>query len=100
MFIRWFWKQKVKVIRAEGCVRAAEQLKKRVLIPDLICAHPGWGEPLFLKASGRMLLCFVIKNFFIMSMALILILILNFKRNVVGILRQNCYEECLFAFNT
>ena len=39
-----------KIIRAEGCARAAEQLRARGLMPDLVCAHPGWGEPLFLKA--------------------------------------------------
>jgi len=49
-----------KIIRAEGCARAAEQLKAKGFTPDLICAHPGWGEPLFLKAvwPNAPLLCY------------------------------------------
>ena len=39
-----------KVIRADACAMASEQLKSKGFMPDLICAHPGWGESLFLKA--------------------------------------------------
>ena len=49
-----------KVIRADGCAQAAEQLKSKGFTPDLICAHPGWGEALFLKAvwPDAPLLCY------------------------------------------
>ena len=38
-----------KVIRGEACLRAAILLKETGYYPDVIVAHPGWGESLFLK---------------------------------------------------
>lgn len=38
-----------KILRAEACASAAYELSKKGFVPDLICAHPGWGEILFLK---------------------------------------------------
>jgi glycosyltransferase involved in cell wall biosynthesis len=38
-----------KVIRGEACLQAALALKKQGYTPEVIVAHPGWGESLFLK---------------------------------------------------
>lgn len=38
-----------KVIRGEACAQAMLQLKSNGLFPDLVVAHPGWGEALFVK---------------------------------------------------
>lgn len=38
-----------KVIRGESCAHAAAAWKQQGFRPDLIVAHPGWGESLFLK---------------------------------------------------
>lgn len=38
-----------KVIRGEAAALAASQLRQQGFVPDLICAHPGWGESLYLK---------------------------------------------------
>jgi glycosyltransferase involved in cell wall biosynthesis len=38
-----------KLIRAEACAVAAAQLKQDGFYPDVIYAHTGWGESLFLK---------------------------------------------------
>jgi glycosyltransferase involved in cell wall biosynthesis len=38
-----------KLIRAEACLHACRRLKKEGFEPDVIVAHPGWGESLFVK---------------------------------------------------
>ena len=38
-----------KVIRGEACLKAALKLREEGYFPEIIIAHPGWGESLFLK---------------------------------------------------
>ncbi len=38
-----------KIIRAEATLLRAKQLKQNGFFPDLIIAHPGWGEVMFIK---------------------------------------------------
>jgi glycosyltransferase involved in cell wall biosynthesis len=45
----WVSDFETKIIRAEACFRSALNLKAKGFVPDLIVAHHGWGESLFLK---------------------------------------------------
>lgn len=45
----WVSDFETKTIRGEACFRAALKLKADGFTPDVIIAHPGWGESLFLK---------------------------------------------------
>ena len=45
----WVSDFETKIIRAEACFRMALNLKNKGYKPDVIIAHPGWGESLFLK---------------------------------------------------
>ena len=45
----WVGDFESKVIRAEAVFRAALELKAAGYRPDVIVAHPGWGESLFVK---------------------------------------------------
>lgn len=45
----WVSDIETKAIRGEAAFRAALELKATGFTPDLIFAHPGWGESLFLK---------------------------------------------------
>jgi glycosyltransferase involved in cell wall biosynthesis len=45
----WINDIEAKIIRAEACFKVALQLRSKGFQPDIIIAHPGWGESLFLK---------------------------------------------------
>ena len=45
----WISDFETKVIRGEACLKAAMALHADGYQPDVIVAHPGWGESLFLK---------------------------------------------------
>lgn len=45
----WVSDFETKTIRGEACFRAALKLQAEGFSPDVIIAHPGWGESLFLK---------------------------------------------------
>jgi glycosyltransferase involved in cell wall biosynthesis len=45
----WAADFETKLIRGEAAARAAQRLRTEGFVPDIICAHPGWGEALFLK---------------------------------------------------
>ncbi len=45
----WVTDIETKVIRGEGFFRLALKLREQGFEPDLVIAHPGWGETLFVK---------------------------------------------------
>lgn len=45
----WLVDFETKLLRGESCFLAARQLKAKGYTPDVIVAHPGWGEPMFLR---------------------------------------------------
>lgn len=45
----WIIDFETKIIRGEACLKAALKMHAAGFIPDIIIAHHGWGESLFLK---------------------------------------------------
>ncbi len=45
----WAADFETKLIRAQGAFLKAQELKVQGFTPDIIVAHPGWGESLFIK---------------------------------------------------
>ena len=46
---RYLQNAEAGVLHGQAAARAAYKLKEKGFTPDIICAHPGWGEALFLK---------------------------------------------------
>ncbi len=56
----WVSDFETKTIRAEACFRATLKLQAEGFMPDVIVAHPGWGEPyrgyhIFMRALPELL---------------------------------------------
>lgn len=45
----WATEFESKIIRGQACAKFARDLKRQGYTPDIIVAHPGWGESLFLN---------------------------------------------------
>lgn len=45
----WAQDSETKLIRGEACFHAMRHLQSQGYVPDIVCAHPGWGEALFAK---------------------------------------------------
>lgn len=45
----WLVDFETKLLRAESCFTAARRLRNEGFTPDVIVAHPGWGESMFLR---------------------------------------------------
>jgi glycosyltransferase involved in cell wall biosynthesis len=45
----WVGDFETKTIRGEACFRAALEMRAQGFTPDVVVAHPGWGESLFVK---------------------------------------------------
>lgn len=45
----WLIDFEAKTLRGEACLRACLKLRDEGFVPDVVVAHPGWGESLFVK---------------------------------------------------
>ncbi len=46
---RWLTDLETKAVRAEACARHMMRLREAGFVPDVVVAHPGWGESLGVK---------------------------------------------------